>query len=166
MATRTKSFPRVSGEWRPKVYTEAASQSFKAGDFLYVASGGGGVAICAAAGANFSAGSGERFVGIALQNASGVTNAAISVVAPVDDSANVYLPVEYDGTPASAVTAIAQVGDSYCLRNISASEGWGINLNAASNPTFTIRSIAKDFPVGEQYGTVVAAPVATAVLYA
>lgn len=140
MATRVKGFPLHRGNWRPQKLYEAATQTFKAGDLLQIASGGGQVSICATAGNDFDSQSSKRFAGIAMEDASGTTDAAVWVLVPVDNSAEFMLPVEH-ATPASAVTAKALVGDVYVLTNISASEGWGVAIDSASNPTVKITSV-------------------------
>lgn len=161
MATRTKSFPLLRGNWREITLYEAASQTFVDGDLLQLASGGGQVSICATTGNDFDSQASKRFAGIAVQDASGVTDAAIKVLIPADNSAEMLLPVEH-ATPASAVTAKNLVGDVYVLTNISASEGWGVAIDSASNPTVKIMEIDPTYAIGELNGPVWVRPVYSA----
>lgn len=150
MATAQNWGPMAAENARVTVtrpYTEAASQTFVAGDLVTLSSGK--VAIAKAAGNTMVAA--DKILGRAASDASGTTDAAIDV--------HVFLPGHterlpvYHGTAASAVTAITDVGTAYGLRN-DATQGWCIALDETGATTTKVRivGIAPDFPVGEQYG--------------
>ena len=159
MATRVKGFPLIRGTWGLSELYEAAGQTYVVGDILQLASGGGQVSLAATAGNDFDSSSSKRFAGIAVAAATGTTDAVAMVLVPMSEDACILLPVEH-ATPASAVTAKNQVGDVYVLTNISASEGWGVAIDTASNPTVKIMEIAE--PIGELNGSVWVKPIATA----
>lgn len=129
-------------------YPEAASQTFKRGDFVYLASGK--VTAAVAAGSNLTS-SGNAPIGIAANDASGTTDANC-VVYIANENLEVCLPVTH-ATPASAVTAITQIGTSYELENVT-SYGYAVAIDDTSNPVFKPSEIAGQYPVGEQYGWV------------
>lgn len=129
---------------------EAASQSFKAGDF--VKSSSGKIAITAAAGNTY--GANDDSWGIALEDASGVTNAKVKIY-KIHPGFQIILPV-YHGTPASAITAYADISGQFGLRNhtgnipcvaldeTSATKGWIVSIPNQVQ-----------MPVGTQYGLVI-----------
>jgi hypothetical protein len=128
-------------------YPEAASQSFKRGDFVYLASGK--VTEAVAPGSDLID-SGNLAIGIAAADASGITDADCEVILLTEDL-EICLPVTH-ATPASAITAITQVGTSYELENVT-SKGYAVT-EGTSNPVVKVVAISEQYPVGEQYGWV------------
>lgn len=154
MATLVKKFPRVSGAWHSVEIEEAAGQSWQIGDLVKVANGA--ATISAAAGSN--ADSDSIQMGLALQDATGVTGAKTWVLVPSDATARIHLPVKHS-TPASAVTNINQVGDVYELENVSAAGGWGVDIEATSKPIVNIVGLDGEYAEGEQYGLLICKPI-------
>jgi hypothetical protein len=130
------------------VYPEAASQTFKKGDFVYLASGK--VTTAVAAGSNLAA-SGNAVIGIAAMDATGVTDTSISVII-ANGNLEVCLPVTH-ATGASAITAITQVGVGYELENVT-SKGYAVAIDDTGSPFAVVTEISKKYPVGTQYGWV------------
>lgn len=140
---------RFSGEWRVVWLPEAASQTFKANDILLKSSGK--VAIAVASGALADT---VDIAGFALADATGVTDTLIPVAVPVNNFSLFSLPV-YHATPASAKTAITQVGAVYQGERNEVVSGrlvWAVLLSATSNPVFYVVDIDDQFPVTESYG--------------
>lgn len=156
MATLTRKYPILTGNWRKVESEEAASQSWKVGDFLKIANGA--ATIGAAAGADFTSSSTIAF-GVAEDAATGVTGAKCYVLVPEDDSARIHLPVEH-GTPASAVTNIDQVGDTLVLAHTSG-DVWGVAIDTSTNPLVVVTGIDPTYPEGEQYGLLELKPIST-----
>lgn len=127
-------------------YPEAASQSFKRGDAVYLASGK--VTAAVAPGSNLAA-SGNAVIGIAAHDASGTTNADCVVIIN-NDNLEICLPVTH-ATAASAITAITQIGVSYELENVTG-KGYAYAIDDTSSPCWTPTEIAGQYAVGEQYG--------------
>jgi len=136
-------------------FYEAATQSFVAGAPVNLASGK--VQLVVAAGNNL--GANDDLLGIALEPATGVTGLAGAEA----DKIGVYvftrpivlrLPV-YHGTPASAITAISQIGTAYELR-WDATQGLCVAIDATTNTKGKVIDIpnTKEMPVGTQYGLV------------
>lgn len=126
-------------------FTEGASQTFTSIDLVTLSSGK--VVIAAAAGNTLT--SGVKILGRASEDASGVTDDPVLVEVWMPGHTE-RMPV-YHGTPASAVTAITDIGTAYGLRN-DATQGWCIALDETSATKGRVIGIAGDFPVGEQYG--------------
>lgn len=156
--TRVKKFPKLRGNWKAVKLSEAASQSYVAGDILKVADGQ--VTLGAAAGADMTSSS-TTFCGIAQTNATGVTNADAWVLVPQDVHAQISLPVEH-ATPASAVTSKGLINDTYVLTHISATEGWGVAIDTTSNAIVRVMDIDPDYAVGDVNGYVWVKPVTSA----
>ncbi len=131
-----------SGEKRIAVYPEAASQSFKKGEMVYLASGK--VTVCAS--------NAVTILGMALQDASGTTDTEISVLVATDGTrfeGNVY-----HSTAASAITAITQT-DKYAYL-LSSNIGY-VDIEDTSYDAFVIEKIigGEGKAVGDSYGRVV-----------
>lgn len=158
------SFRRTVGKRGPGTIThfpEAASQSFKYGDLVTLSSGKVAVLIAPVTGAYVvgtgdvdSAGDGA-IVGMALRAASGTTDTSIPVWV-FNEQSEILLTVMH-ATPASAITAVAQVGVKYDIVNqILASGGpqtWVYTIDDTTNPNVIVQEIDPSYPVGEQYGT-------------
>jgi len=129
-------------------YPEAASQTFKRGDFVYLASGK--VTEAVAPGSNLKD-DGNLAIGIAAGDASGTTDQACSVIL-LDDDLQICLPVTH-ATASSAITAVTQVGTAYELENVT-SYGYAVAIDNTGNPIAKVVEIADQYPVGEQYGWV------------
>lgn len=129
-------------------YPEAASQTFKRGDPVYLASGK--VTECRAPGNNLLA-SGNPVLGVAAADATGVTDAACVVIIN-NDNLEVCWPVTH-ATAASAITAITQIGTAYELENVTG-KGYAVAIDDTGSPLFVPTEIAGQYPVGTQYGWV------------
>jgi hypothetical protein len=127
-------------------YPEAASQTFKRGDFVYLASGK--VTEARAPGNNLID-SGNTPIGIAAANASGTTDEDCVVILLTEDL-EICLPVTH-ATAASAITAITQVGTAYELENVT-DKGYAYAIDDTGNPMVKVTAISEQYPVGEQYG--------------
>lgn len=129
---------------------EAAGQTFKAGD--WVDSSSGKIALTVAAGNTL--GANDDCWGIALQDASGVTNAPVPIY-KFHPGFQIELPV-YHGTPGSAITAYADIGSSFGIRNHTGNI-WCVALDETSATKGWIVSIPNQvqMPVGTQYGLVI-----------
>jgi len=153
LATLTRVAPGGIQAWNEACvfpFPEAASQSFKAGDLVTLS--GGKIQAPVAAGNNL--GANDDPVGIALADASGTTNNMLSVYCFIVPTI-VRWPV-YHGTPASAVTAYAQIGVSYEVRYQTGAI-WCIDVGSTTNTKGKILSIHNQDPqnpVGTQYGLV------------
>lgn len=128
---------------------EAASQTFKAGD--WVDNSSGKIEKGVAAGNTF--GANDDPWGIALADASGVTNAPI-LIYKIHPGLIQRLPV-YHGTAASAITAYADIGGAFGIRNHTGE----IPCVALDETTATKGFIVgipnrTAMPVGTQYGLV------------
>jgi hypothetical protein len=130
-------------------YPEAASQTFKRGDLVYLVSGLVTVAATAGVGNNVAAGT--KVLGIALKDASGTTSAAVPV-AIANANFRWTLPVTH-ATPASAVTANTQVGTAYELERTAAGK-WAAPIDDTTNTKVVVTAIHPAYAVGEQYGWV------------
>lgn len=95
------------------IVPEAASQTFKAGDFVTLSSGKATIAI--AANATYTSGDLESglIFGTAVADATGTTDAPCAIELITDNSL-FMLPAGH-ATPASAVNAVAQLGVGYDL---------------------------------------------------
>lgn len=131
---------------------EAASQSFKKGQLLILNSSGQ-VAIFVASGSNHDTDA-DSLYGIALEDASGTTNANVKVrvFMPGD---MLRLPV-FHSTPGSAVTAETLVGETYVLRNVSGVPF--INIETSTKASGRIVGIDDTYDIGESYGFVFVEP--------
>lgn len=136
VVTTTTNQREVTG-----TYPEAASQSFKAGQFVYLASGK--VTVCAD--------DATTILGMAMQDATGVTDSDILVALAVPE--NTFEANVYHGTPASAVTAITQVGVNYALQ-VDSNKCY-VDIEDTSHDAFVVRAISRKDAVGDQYGRVI-----------
>lgn len=130
-------------------YPEAASQSFKRGDLVYLASGK--VTAAVAKGSNLTS-SGNAVWGIAVYDATGTTDANCEVIQLAGQDVEYCVPVTH-ATASSAVTAVTQVGSTFQLENVTG-KGYACAIDDTSNPVFTVTEIAGQYAVGEQYGWV------------
>lgn len=139
-------------------FTEAASQTFGIGDFIYQTSGT--MAICTINGSNQMD---SAVAGQAKKAASGVTGASLHFYAirPEDE----FFMNVYHATPASAITAKSLLGTIKGIVKISGK--WHVDIeNAAEGAAAALgRVIITDFPtknldgvkntIGDTYGLVV-----------
>lgn len=127
---------------------EAASQTFKPGDFLIDSSGSMAIGCATAA----SIATSSTVLGLADSTASGTTAARAPFI-PLDENVLVRLPV-YHATPASATTAITQIGSTFNLYRNTAN-AWFCDISSTTAPYFTVTDIDSEaYPVGETYGYV------------
>jgi len=145
MATITQRAARVartiSGN-SPEILTfpEAASQSFKAGEFVYLSSGK--VTVCAD--------NATTILGMATHNASGTTDTDCEIAIANYDT--VFEANVYHGTPGSAITTIEQPGVNYALQ--SDSNKSYVDVEDTDNDAFVVRNLSPRDSVGDQYGRV------------
>lgn len=130
-------------------YTEAASQSFKIGDFVGLSSGK--VRQNISNGSKWDS-SGDLVVGLARQPASGTTDANVDIL--VADGLTRYSIPVYHATPASAVTAVSQKGTTVQLY-YSTAAGFFASIADTSSGIFLIEDIDPRLPVGTSYGYVI-----------
>lgn len=145
---------------RTQIFPEAAAQSFKAGDFVNLSSGKVQLAV-AASGTYASADlNNANILGMVTHDATGVTDSDVTVVLASDDTL-FCLPVLHN-TPASAVTAITQVGTVYDIAHytLGGVTAWGVTLDDTADPCVEVVDIID--PVGEQYGLVLVKVLAAA----
>jgi hypothetical protein len=136
-------------------YPEAASQTFKRGDLVYLVSGK--VTVGANVGTLDS--TGNVILGFAAADATGVTNTAIPVDI-IDSQTRWVLPVAH-ATPGNAITAVTQSNQTFQLERTAIGK-WSVPIDDATNPVVTvILSPHPKYAVGEQYGWVVVKFIAT-----
>ena len=87
---------------------------------------------------------------MALQDASGITDTAMAV-AIAEEGVTFELNV-YHGTPASAITAITQVGSSFGLM-ISSNKHY-VDITETTHRIFKVRKLSPKDAVGDRYGRV------------
>lgn len=121
-------------------FPEAASQSFKKGEFVYLASGK--LTVCGADPATI--------LGIAMEDATGTTDTKLAVAIANKDT--VFEGNVYHATPASAITAITTIGTDYGI--VNANNKWYIDLANETNVRVLIRDLSKKDAVGDTYGRV------------
>lgn len=154
MATLSKNNLVLEG-FEIRTYPEAASQSFT--DMTPVILSSSKVAIAATAGSDFT--NAVEFLGFAAENASGTTDNPIKVYVPTSHAARIRTAVDHP-TPASAVTAVTQVGTNYVANN--STNGFVIEIDTTTNANFQVVEIDPNFPVGERYGWVWVRPITSA----
>jgi hypothetical protein len=121
-----------------RTYPEASGQSFKAGQFVYLASGK--VTVCAD--------DAVTILGIALQDASGTADTSIQV--QVLDDTDEFAICVYNATAASAITAIASVGLKGPLQ-VDSNKCYFDNTDQTT-PSMVVQGIY--LPAGEAVGDV------------
>lgn len=151
MAAPLRNWGPMGGEnprlTRAMNFTEAASQSFAAYELVTLSSGK--VAIAKAAGNTLT--TGDLILGRALSDASGVTDNPIQVDVWLPGHSE-RLPV-YHATAASAITAVADNGSSFGIRN-DATQGICLALDEVTATKAKQITVSGDYPVGTQYGLV------------
>jgi hypothetical protein len=147
MATQTLARAQYcGGPARIVSLPEAASQSFKQGQFVYLASGK--VTVCAD--------DATTIYGLAMQDASGTTDTAMMVMQARDDTE--FLMNAYHATPSSAVTAVTQVGVKYGLE-VDSNRCY-VDISQTGADALIINEIMD--AVGDTYGRVKASVIAAA----
>lgn len=134
-----------------RTYPEAALQSFKRGDHVYLSSGKVTAAVTAG---SYLDSTGAKPLGIAERDASGQTDTPIPI-SIIDAQTRIVGPVTH-ASPASAVTAITQPGSTFQLQRYTA-PGGGMNValdHGASNQVAVVTAIHPQYAVGETYGWV------------
>jgi hypothetical protein len=134
-------------ETEERLYPEAASQTFKRGDLVYLVSG----LVTAAVAVGSNVASGTKVLGIALKDASGATNTPVPV-AIANSNLRWVLPVTH-ATPASGVTAVTEVGAAYELERTAAGK-WAVPIDDTTNTKVVVTAIHPQYPLGEEYGWV------------
>lgn len=145
MATITQRAARVartiSGNSPQVIYVpEGSTQSFKAGEFVALSSGKAVVCDSDA----------TTIFGMAAIDATGTADTMIPVYPANADT--IFEANVYHATPASAVTAITQVGSEFGLE--VASNKHYVGIDDTSNKAFHVLNISKRHgcKVGDQYG--------------
>ena len=121
-------------------YPEAASQSFKKGQAVYLSSGK--VTVCAS--------DATLIAGFACQDASGVTDTEIAVA--IAEPGTVFEMNIYHSTPASAITAITDVAVKYGLY-VAGSKSH-CDKGDGTNTRFLVVGLSPKDNVGDTYGRV------------
>jgi hypothetical protein len=134
-----KNNPRIVSTGKsvlPELMTlpEAASQSFKKGELVYLVSGA--VTVCAA--------DATAIYGIAMEDASGVTSADI-VIQPITPDCIVRMRLTQNGTDALTSDTDADIGVAFAT--YVASNVHYADLNDTGNDAFILRKAVKD-PTG------------------
>jgi len=131
----------ISGN-SPEILTfpEAASQSFKAGQFVYLNSGK--VTACTD--------DATTILGMAVGDASGTTDEDCEVYVANGDT--IFEANVYHSTASSAVTAITQVGTCYALQ-VDSNKCY-VDIEDTSNDAFQVRRLSPKDKVGDRYGRV------------
>jgi len=122
------------------VFPEAVSQSFKAGQFVYLASGK--VTVCAD--------DATAILGMAAHDASGTTDTNVIVYLAHPD--NVFEANVYHSVPVLAVTAITQVSVNYALK-VDSNKCY-VDIGDTGHNAFVVTGISERDTVGDQYGRV------------
>ena len=125
-----------------EMYPEAESQSFKAGQFVYMNSGA--LTVCDT--------DCVTFVGMALRDASGTTGTMIPVVKATAEQE--FLMNVYHATPESAISAWSQVDGTSTFELIVSSNKCYVDISATSNAAFLITGMYEGDTVGDTYGRV------------
>lgn len=147
-AAQAKSYFRPIDLGPSVIMYEKGSASFKAGEPVIVDSDGL-VDIAAASGSNVT--NSATIVGIAQEDATGTANNPVNV-ALILEKTRLVMPVLH-ATPASAVTAITNINETFVLKN-DATYGWCLLLSTTTNACAKMTGIYREFPVGTQYGPV------------
>lgn len=126
------------GDWRIRRFPEAAGQSFKRNQPIYLVAGK--VTVVAT--------DGTSIAGIALEDASGTTNNQILIAIP-EPGATLISSV-YHSTEASAITVITQPGSRFGLK-VDSNKGY-VDIEDTSNKAFLVKDIV--LPVGHTLGDV------------
>lgn len=149
-------------------YPEAASQTYKQNDLVYLVNGS--VTKCATAGSTITT-SGNLPWGIATMDATGTTGAD-AIVERIDGQTRFLAAVDH-ATAASAVTALAQIGATYVITTFASGHGGGffVQIDNTTNPIFEVLEIPGEYStttrgdgpyaIGEQWGTVEGMLIAT-----
>ncbi|HVT12816.1 MAG TPA: hypothetical protein VHE55_11160 [Fimbriimonadaceae bacterium] len=127
-----------------RTYPEAALQSFKRGDHVYLSSGKVTAAVSAG---SYLDSTGAKPLGIAERDASGQTDTPIPV-SIIDAQTRMVGPV-------TTSTAVTLPGQTFQLQRY-ASPGGGMNVatDHATNPVAVVTAVHPQYAVGEQYGWV------------
>lgn len=119
---------------------EAASQSFKKGQFVYLASGKATVATAS-----------SGIFGMALEDATGTTDTQLAVLVSLRDT--IFRGCVYHSTAASAVTAVTDVGTTTFginqVSNISV-----VDKENTTHDSFSVIGLDPTDAVGATYGRV------------
>ena len=123
-------------------WPEAASQSYAINELVYLASGK--LTVCAA--------DAVSIWGLAKQAASGTTDTARLVV--LLSTADFLSMSTYHGTPASAITAVADIGAKFAIYRDTANKWHHIDVGDTGNDALVPVKIVTtvNSPVGTQYG--------------
>ncbi len=147
---------RVAGTKSAQIlyFPEAATQTFKRGDFVTLSSGKVAVAVAYTSGDPVL--SGTKILGIADKDATGTTDTPIPVVIANDDTE--FLVNVYHATPSSAVPAVAGNGVSYELYRATITNlAFGMDISETTDTKVVQTEIytgSGGIETGVQYGRV------------
>ena len=143
MATIAQLAAKVVSSHKIIHLPEAATQSFKKGEFVYLVSGKVTVLPTTVQ-------SQSKIAGMALRDASGTTDTAIPIA--VAEEGVVFEANVYHSTAASAITAVTQVGASYGIK-VSSNKQY-VNIEDTTNRIAKIKRLSPKDTTGDQYGRV------------
>ena len=136
MATQTQRAAQLIGPAKIEYYPEAASQSFKKGEFVNLVSG----KLTAMSATTALQG---KIAGMALQDASGTTDTAIAIAIAEEG-------VLFEMNVTGAVTAITNVGGSFGL-TVSSNKCY-LNLSDTTITKFKVKALSPRDATGDTYG--------------
>jgi predicted RecA/RadA family phage recombinase len=119
-------------------FPEAASQSYKAGELVYLS--GGKVTVCG--------NNPQTIMGMACADASGTTDEDAEVIVATPDQ--IFEASVYHLTAASAITAVSQVGENYGIEVVS--NKVYVAIDETSTIACRVIGLSKKDVVGDQYG--------------
>lgn len=136
MSTIMQQSAKLISPAKIEYYPEAASQSFKKGEFVYLVSGK--VTVITAS---------SRIAGMALQDASTTTDTAIAVAIAEEG-------VLFEANVTGAVTAITNVGVTYGISISSNKHYVDLSVTTLGLARLKIKAISPRDAVGDTYGRV------------
>lgn len=138
MATQTLQAAKLVSPAKIQYYPEAASQSFKKGEFVYLVSGKVTVV-------SSTAQLQSKILGMAMQDATGTTDTSIAV-AIAEEGVMFELNV-------TTTTAITQVGAVYGLS--IASNIHKVNISDTTITVFKVKALSPKDAAGDTYGRLI-----------
>lgn len=140
MATQQSAKLVNREEARIEEYPEAAGQTFKKGELVYLVAGK--ATVCAT--------SATLIAGMALQDATGVVDSPIAIA--IAEPGTLYEMNVYHSNPAFAITAITQPGTVF--GHIVSDNKHYINIGDTTTTRLVVQSLSKKDAVGDAYGRV------------
>lgn len=125
-----------------KCYPEAASQTFKKGEPVYLSSGY--VTACST--------DPSSILGFAAADGSNTTAGAVETPVWIANEDTYFAANVYHTSAPSAITAIAELATSYGI--VEVSDKWHIDLSDTSNTRVQVKFLDERDTVGDTYGRV------------